>query len=231
MEFQDSLREKKGKLTALVIGGTGLVGNELVRLLIQNDDFEKVVVFGRGSINIDHPKLTEYLIDFASPESWRDLVCGDVLFSTLGTTLAAAGSKAKQYEIDYTYQYKFAETASKNGVNEYVLVSSIGANPSSPFFYMRMKGELEESVSNLPFEKTIILRPAQLYGARKEKRSGEEIGLKVTRFLNKIGLMRKRLPIHAKTVAKAMLNSLNNNKPFARYTGNELFEIAKNNSL
>jgi uncharacterized protein YbjT (DUF2867 family) len=213
--------------TALVIGGTGLVGSELIQLLLADNNFTKVIAFGRRATGIRHPKLEEHIIDFSSPASWKNLVTGDVLFSTLGTTLAQAGSKARQYEIDYTYQYNFAAIAAENGVKDYVLISSIGANASSPFFYMKMKGALDDAVSKLPFSKIRILRPAQLVGKRDKKRTGEKIGLKVTYFLNKIGIMRNRKPIKGEEVAKAMIRSLDTDQHFTIYTANQLFDLIK----
>src|SRR5687767_15068207 len=100
-------------MTALVIGATGLVGSELVNQLLSDNKFEKLIVFVRRSIGKEHSKLTEHIIDFDSPRQWNMLVHGDVLFSTLGTTLKQAGSKGAQFKIDYTYQYQFAKVASE----------------------------------------------------------------------------------------------------------------------
>lgn len=213
--------------TAIVIGGTGLVGAQLVELLLNDREFEKVVIFGRRSLNITHAKLEEHVIDFSAPERWEHLVKGDVLFSCMGTTLAKAGSKKKQYEVDYTYQYQFADIASRNGVSEYVLVSSSGANATSSFFYMRMKGELEDAVRELPFKKVIIARPAQLDGERKEKRIAEKMGLAVTKSLNKIGLYKKHRPIHAQKVAAAMIESIRFYPSTATISSYRLFGLAK----
>lgn len=217
--------------TAIVIGGTGLVGKELLRLLFENDNYSNILLFVRRKSGMEHPKLQEYVIDFSSTESWQGLVKGDVLFSSLGTTIKAAKTKANQYEVDYTYQYNFAKAAADNGVKYYVLISSIGANSKSSFFYLRMKGELDEAVSRLLFRKIRILRPAQLVGERTEKRFGENLGLTITRFLIKTGIMKNRFPIEGKTVAQAMIGSLdpslNKGEMFVVYTANELFALAK----
>lgn len=178
--------------TALVIGATGLVGEQLILKLFEHPEFENVVVLSRRKTGLDHPKLEEILIDFNQPESWKDLVKGDVAFSSLGTTIKAAKTKENQYRVDYTYQYEFAKAASGNGVPAYVLVSSLGANPKSSVFYSRMKGELDEAVAKLPFPKTVIVRPSILDGNRKEKRLAEKVSLAIMRFLSKIILKKYR---------------------------------------
>jgi aspartate-semialdehyde dehydrogenase len=91
------------KKTALVIGATGLVGNELVHQLLADDRFGAVLVFVRRSMGISHSKLQEFIINFDEPQNWSHLVKGDVLFSALGTTLKKAGSKEAQYKIDHDY--------------------------------------------------------------------------------------------------------------------------------
>ncbi|WP_321517106.1 NAD-dependent epimerase/dehydratase family protein [uncultured Bacteroides sp.] len=213
--------------TAIIIGGTGLVGTQLVNLLLNDQDFDKIVVFGRKSLNITNQKLEEHLINFSTPENWEKLVKGDVLFSCMGTTLAKAGNKEKQYEIDFTYQYNFADIASRNGVSEYVLISSAGANIHSPFFYLRMKGKLDAAVKELPFKKVVIVRPTQLYGSRHERRISESIGLALSKALNKIGLFKKRRPIHVQRVAEAMIESLQYYDSSVTVSSYELFGLAK----
>jgi uncharacterized protein YbjT (DUF2867 family) len=173
------------KKTALIIGASGLVGHELLVQLLDHPEFEKVRIFVRRTTGIVHPKLEEQIIDFDRTESWKTLVKGDVLFSILGTTSKTAKTKENQYRVDFTYQYEFAKAASENGVPAYLLVSSMGANPKSLVFYSRMKGELEDAVAKLPFQKLFIIRPSILDGDRKEKRAGEKVGLILSRFVTK----------------------------------------------
>jgi uncharacterized protein YbjT (DUF2867 family) len=194
------------KITALVIGATGLVGNELVQLLLADNRFGEVLVFARRTTGITHPKLREFLIDFNDSKSWRHLVVGDVLFSALGTTLKKAGSKEAQYQIDYQYQYDFAKAAAGNHVPVYVLVSSAMASVHSRIFYTRMKGELERDIRLLPFQYIHIMQPGMLEGNRKEKRPGEKIGLALLKFINKLGIALQQKPVPASVVAKAMIN-------------------------
>jgi uncharacterized protein YbjT (DUF2867 family) len=126
------------KLTANVIGATGLTGKQLVLLLLENENFEKVRILVRRSTGLKHPKLEEHIVDFSNTDAWENLLTGDVLFSALGTTLKQAGSKEKQYEVDFTYNLNFAQKAKANGIENYVLVSSIGANAKSSIFYTRI---------------------------------------------------------------------------------------------
>ncbi len=198
--------EKKG-LKALVIGGTGMVGRQLLDLLIADSRFSEIAAFTRHNTGFDDLKLTEHFVDFGDPATWRELLEGDVLFSCLGTTRKQAGGKLRQYEVDFTYQYNFAAGAAGNGVPAYVLVSSAGADANSLFFYTRIKGELEEKVVKLPFENISILRPTQLYGKRDDKCPGEEMALSTVRSMNKLGIMRDKRPVNARTVAAAMVEA------------------------
>lgn len=214
--------------TALVIGATGMVGKSLVKQLLGDPRFSEVVIFVRRPSGFSSPKLIEHLIDFDMPEKWQHLVKGDVLFSTLGTTRKKAGSKEAQYQVDHGYQFQFAAAAARNGVPDYVLVSSLGASEDSFFFYSRMKGELERDVKALDFWKIVILQPAQLDGNRQEQRIGEEVGLRVMRGLNRLGLFKKLKPIMDTQVADAMINAaFLERSGVSTFKGSQLFPLAE----
>ena len=214
------------KLTANVIGATGLVGKQLVLKLLDDVNFEKVRIFVRRDTGFKHPKLEQQIIDFAKTETWQKLLTGDVLFSALGTTLKQAGSKEKQWEIDYTFNLNFAQKAKENGIENYVLVSSVGANSKSSVFYTRMKGELDEAVAKLGFKNLVILRPASLTGNRQNRRIAEEISVPVLNFLTRFVLKNYR-PISDEIVAKAMINMvLNKNQSKTIWEGAEIFNLA-----
>ena len=196
------------KLNALVIGATGATGQEIVSQLLEDDDFDSVSIFVRKDPNITHSKLKTYVIDFSKVEDYRELIKGDVLFSCLGTTLRTAGSKEKQYLVDYTYQYEFAKMASDNGVPVYSLVSSTGANEASPFFYPKIKGELEEAIKKLPFKTIQIFQPPTLIRQKNLMRTGEKIGIKIFGFLNSFGILKSQKPLPVSSLAKVMVDHL-----------------------
>lgn len=213
--------------SAIVLGATGLVGNELVDLLVNDSRYESVVLLVRRKTGLSHPKIMEELINFDKPEEWMQKIKGDVLFSAFGTTIKKAGTKENQYKIDFTYQFEIAKAAAANDVKTYVLILSAGANINSNVFYTRMKGELDEAVKKLPFEKCIILKPSILEGKRKEVRMGERIGLVLAKVFTQLPIISRYKPIPARLVAKAMIkaDTLSNLKPVYELT--ELFALAK----
>ena len=200
------------KLDILVLGATGATGQELVKLLLNNSYFSKVSVFVRRPISIKHRKLTVHEVDFSRLHNYKYLVKGDVFFSALGTTRKDAGSKKKQYLVDYTYQYEFAKMASENRVSHYSLVSSVGANHKSYFFYPRIKGDLEESVKCLSFNKIHIFQPPSLIRQPDLIRDGEKIFLKILNILNKIGFLRSFKPLSVADLAIKMIRELKSKK-------------------
>jgi uncharacterized protein YbjT (DUF2867 family) len=193
------------KSHALVIGATGATGSELVKRLLKDEDFDQVTIFVRTVPNIKHEKLKIHEIDFKDLEKYKDLIKGDVLFSALGTTKKDAGGKDQQYEIDYTYQYEFAKTAAENGVAIYSLVSSIGANAKSFFFYPKIKGALEEAVKKLDFQKIDIFQPPMLIRQPDLMRDGEKSGIKILNKLNKIGVLKSQKPLAVEALAEKIL--------------------------
>ena len=191
-------------MKALVIGATGATGKDLVKQLCQDSDFDEIDIFVRRRSDFHNEKVKAHLVDFDHPEEWKHLVKGDVAFSCLGTTLKSAGSKENQKVIDYDYQFNFAKAAKENNVQDYILVSAYGASPDSKIFYSRIKGELEEAVKNLKFEKTTIFKPGMLE-RKNTDRNGEVYGLKTIKFLNKLGLFKSQQPLPTDVLAKAMI--------------------------
>ena len=195
------------KLNALVIGATGATGRELVKLLLNDNEVEKVTIFVRNLPTLEHEKLKTHVIDFNEIEKHKDLIRGDVLFSALGTTKKAAGGKKEQYLVDYTYQHEFAKIAAENGVENYSLVSSTGANANSSFFYPKIKGALEEAVKKLKFKKIDIFQPPMLVRQPDLIRDGEKSGIKILNVLNKIGILKSQRPLKVNKLAEKMVKN------------------------
>lgn len=219
--------------TAIVIGATGLIGKLLVNKLMSDQRYQLIKVFVRSSTGINHPKLNEHLVDFDKLEKWKSDISGDELFSAMGTTIRKAKSTTLQYKVDVTYQYEFAKAASENGVKNYFLISSTGANPKSKIFYLRIKGELDEKVKILPFNRIRIFRPSLLLGERPEKRFGEKAAENILKVIVPIfPFLKNQRPIEGEKVARAMIAAANNNdsKSIRICELDEIYELAKTGS-
>lgn len=190
-------------MKAIIIGATGATGKDLVNTVLNDPGYSEVAVFVRRPTGITHPKLTEVVTDFDNLEEVSDLIHGDVLFSCLGTTLKAAGSKEKQRHIDYEIPLGFARIARRNGVRKMVLLSAYGASPDSNVFYSKLKGELEEEIKKLAFESLWIFKPGLLLRENSD-RLGEKASASVLRFFNSIGLLTKFRPMPTKLLAKKL---------------------------
>ena len=195
--------------TAIIIGATGLVGSTLVEQILENPTYSKVVLLLRKPLNISYSKLIQEVIDFDNPDASK--IMGDDLFCAMGTTLAKAGSKEAQYKIDCTYPFEIGKIAKTNGVKQYILVSSLGANLQSSNFYVRTKGDLEQKIKSLGFQNFVSLRPSFLLGNRKEFRLGEKIGVVLVKILSPLmlGGLKKYRGIEASKVAKSMQSLAN----------------------
>lgn len=198
--------------TAIVIGATGLVGSFITLKLLDDNRYEKVKVFARNTLGITNSKLEENIVNFEKIDDWKSKLIGDELYSALGTTIKKAGSKDIQYKIDFTYQFEVAQAAAQNGVKNYFLVSSIGADYKSNNFYLRMKGNLDEKVQQLEFEKIRIFRPSIIVGLRSEKRLMETLGIKIAGTITSIiPALKKYAPIKASYIAEGMIKTANQN--------------------
>lgn len=190
-------------MKALVIGATGATGKDLTAVLLNDPDYTKVVLFVRRTTGLVHPKLREVLTDFDNLEAVADLIRGDVWFSCLGTTLKTAGTKEKQWHIDYEIPYHFATIAHRNGVLKAVLLSAYGASAQSRVFYSKMKGKLEDSIGRLDFAAYVVFRPGLLL--RKDTdRAAERIIAGILKFLNGLGIVKKFKPMPTGILAEKM---------------------------
>lgn len=199
--------------TALIIGGTGLIGAQLLQLLLGSQEYEKVITFVKRDAGIKHPKLIQYIIDFDKPETYQDFVKGDDFFCTIGTTIKKAGSKPAFKKVDFEYPKQFATIALHHKVKQFLIVSSLSADANATNFYLKTKGEIEAFLKQCTFESVIVLQPSLLLGNRTEFRLGEKIGtffMKMTSFLF-VGSLKKYKPIESETVAKALFTIAQNN--------------------
>lgn len=199
----------KGNKIALVLGSTGLVGSHLLDYLLASPAYARVICFVRRPLKIENPKLEVRITDFEEMSKEAPFFKGDDLFLCLGTTIAKAKSQENFYKIDFGYNYKAAAFASYNKVNQVFLVSSVGADADSRYFYAKVKGQLEDAIRKLDFWAIHIFQPSILLGERNENRFGESVAKRIGGVLNKIsgGLLKKYKPVHGEVVAKAMVKS------------------------
>ncbi len=195
--------------SALLVGSTGLVGSQLLLLLLETEYYSKVSILVRKPVELVHPKLTVHVVDFDFLDKYKSLIEADDIFCCLGTTIKTAGSQYAFYKVDYEYSAAIARIAKENGATSFSLISAMGANKNSTIFYNRVKGEIEFAVSEIGFEKVLIYRPSLLLGERKEFRLGEKIGVFFAPILNLflIGSLKKYKPVQAETVAKSMFQN------------------------
>lgn len=208
-------------MKALVIGATGSTGEFLVEELLKDAAYTNVVIFVRRATGKQNPKLTEHIIDFSAIDNYKDLIVGDVLFSCLGTTLKAAGSKENQLKIDFDIPAAFARLAKENGISSFVLLSSYNASAQSNVFYSQLKGKLEDKIEALHFEQYIIFRPGLLLREGTD-RLGEKIMVKVLNALNSIGIMRKFKPLPTSLLAEKLAKA-----PKALVKGTSIIQLGE----
>ena len=189
--------------TAWIAGASGLVGGELLRLLLADGAFDRVVSVGRRTVAVESPKLTQVRVDFADAASFEALAPADVAFSCLGTTIKKAGSREAFRAVDHDAVLAFAKAARAKGAKALVHVSSLGADRSSRTFYASVKGEVEEDLAALGFESVFALRPSILDGERAESRPLERVGLAFARALGPV--LGKYRPTEASAVARTMI--------------------------
>jgi len=191
---------------ATLIGATGLIGGELLSLLLDDDYFEKIRILIRRPFTMNHPKLERKLVDFSDADSLLvDLDESDSVFCAIGTTMKKVkGNKEAYRKIDYDIPVNIARYCKIMNCKNYVLVSSIGADSKSRNFYLKLKGEVEDIVKKVGLESTYIMRPSMLLGKRSEFRFGERMAIQLFEKISFL-LPSKYKPIEARDVAKAML--------------------------
>jgi len=193
--------------TALLAGATGLVGTHALELLLADAHWSRVVTVGRRTTSYHHAKLEQRIVDLGSLEAASDLPHVDDVFCCLGTTIKQAGSQPAFRLVDHAYVVGLARAGLRAGATQFLLVSAIGADPKSRVFYSRVKGETEAAIRALPYHGIQIFRPSLLLGERTQFRLGERIAMLGAPVLSALlfGRLRRYRPIHAATVARAMV--------------------------
>ncbi|RYZ97618.1 MAG: NAD-dependent epimerase/dehydratase family protein [Sphingobacteriaceae bacterium] len=214
---------------AIIVGASGLIGSNLLQQLLQQPDYDEVLIMVRKGLQITHPKLKQAIVNFNALDKYAALITGHALFCCLGTTNHKTPDKAVYRKIDHDYPVQLAQLASQKGVEEFHLVSAVGANASSSQFYLKTKGETERDVKKTGVKALHIYQPSFLVGDRADARLGEKIAGAVLFVLDPllIGGLKKFRSIKASTVARAMLNqSLINKDGIFVHPSDQIKELA-----
>lgn len=214
---------------AVLAGATGLIGSELLNMLLAAPDYDQILVVARKSTGITHPKLKELLIDFDKLDDYTGEIIGHAIFCCLGTTRKKTPDMEHYRKIDHGYPVKLAQLGAQNGVEQYHLVSSLGANSKASSFYLRFKGETEEDVKQSGIKSVHIYQPSFITGDRKEFRLAEKILVGLSFVLDPLlwGSLKKYRSIPAKTIARAMFNqSVKNTEGVFTYPSDKIKELA-----
>ncbi len=190
---------------AVLAGATGLVGGAILRALLADESVAAVHTLGRRPPPLTHPRLTAHVADFAA---LPPLAPVDEVYLALGMTIKAAGSHAAFRAVDFDANLAVARAALAAGARRAGLVSAMGADARSVFFYNRVKGELEDVLATLPFEGLVIARPSLLLGDRRAlgqpERPLERYSMVATRILAPFIPVNYR-PVAADDVARSLL--------------------------
>ena len=188
--------------TALLFGSTGLVGGHVLNQLIQNDNYSKIKIFVRSSIQINNSKIEVIQTDFNNLEKHKEQIVGDECYFCIGTTKKNSPDKNEYQRIELDIPKQVAQIAKSNNIKSYFFVSSGYANSKSSGDYLKYKGLVEEEILSLGFSKIGIMRPSFILGNRKEFRLGEKIGIIIFKLLKSFICW---------TIKKNEINSFRNN--------------------
>lgn len=217
---------------AIVVGSTGLIGKALVAKLCEDVRYQEVKLLVRKPVEPVHSKVEVVMVDFNNITQLEESVVGDELFCCVGTTIGKARSKSKFEEVDYNIPKNLAEIAAKNGLQKFLLISSLGANKSSLNFYLRTKGKAEQAVINSGIDNYIIVRPSLLTGNRNETRVGELVGGAVLTLLKPllIGPLKRYKPVSDALLSNALIQIANGNFKNRIFESPNYFSGKRNNN-
>lgn len=160
--------------TALIAGATGLVGGKLLELLLQSTRYEKVIAITRQPIGITHSKLDNVISNIDQLLEHRDKLIADDVYCCVGTTIRKAGTQEAFKKVDFDFPLSLAQLTLQSGATQYLVVSALGADVNSKFYYNRIKGEVEQALKKVGFPTLHVFRPSLLLGQRTEDRAGED---------------------------------------------------------
>ncbi|MGE7602874.1 NAD-dependent epimerase/dehydratase family protein [Peribacillus sp. NPDC097675] len=194
------------KKTALILGATGVVGTQLINVLSTNKNYETIHLLSRREFDFKDPICELHIVNFDNLEQYVDLFYVNDVFICLGTTIKKAKTKEAFRKVDYDYVIEAGKLAKVVNVDNLLVISAMGADVKSKFFYSRVKGEMEETLKQLKLNSLHIFRPSILLGDRSELRIGEKVTGTLSSFFKflLIGPLRPYRAIRAKTVATAM---------------------------
>ena len=212
---------------ALLFGPTGAVGREVLDLLLSDHRYERITVFSRKVIPIEHPKLTVILDSLTSLDSLTEKITGDDLFCCIGTTSRKAGSKEAFRKVDLEIPVNLARIAGVNKVEGFIVISSIGAGKPGRGFYLDVKTEMEDKVIQNNIPRLAIVRPSLLLAKRDEFRFGEAAGILLNTLTGwlMVGNLKKYKGIDVRDVARAMIEIMNIENPKITWESDELMNF------
>jgi uncharacterized protein YbjT (DUF2867 family) len=203
-------------MRAIIIGASGLVGSNLIEKLLSDPSIDTVISFARKSQSRTHPKLSEVIAPTLDDlEKYSDRLQGDLYFCCIGSTIKKAKTEENFKKVDLDAVIKFAEMAKKNHAKSFVVVSSMGADRRSYFFYNRVKGEMENQLTSLGLFSVVIFRPSLLIGIREEKRFAESIGIRIFHALDYIlpSSLSRKMGTDVEHLAQRMVEVAKQKKP------------------
>lgn len=219
--------------TAIILGATGLTGGLLLQELLRDNLYHKIKLFSRSKVAVKNKKIEEHLLDLFNLEAHKDSFKADDVFCCIGTTKSKTPNEDIYRKIDFGIPVTAAKLARENGVNNFLVISAMGADENSKMFYNRTKGEMEKAVVAQNIKNTYLFQPSLIAGDREEKRFYENVAKKAMKVLNYalVGPLKKYRSIHPEIIAKAMVIVANTGYPKTVIPSDEIKNIAeaKNN--
>ncbi len=224
---------ERGDKKAIVLGATGLVGRLLTLNLLEDERYSEVRILTRNPFGLKHSRLTETRADLLALQDFKAVFKGDVVFCCVGTTKAKTPDEKDYRAIDYGIPVEASRLCKENEIPTLIVVSALGANPGSPFFYNRIKGEMETAVLQSGVPHIYVLQPSLIGGSRDETRRGERMAQRIMHFLDPlwVGPMRKYRMIDAADIADAMIYLSDHPQEIPRIPSDQILRLAEARKL